>query len=1027
MRNLLAFFINRPVFVSMIFIVLMVVGLVGYSRMGTNLMPSVEIPVVTVSIIYPGAGPEEVENAITNKVEEALAGVSDLDYIDSWSQENVSIIACSFVVGTNVDVALQDVREKVLGIRGQLPDDAEEPVVGKIDLNQMPVLTYAVSSQTRSIREVRDQVDNVIQDKLLRISGVAAVNVSGGQAREIQIAVDPGRLSAYGLNINQLVGQLKDENLNIPSGRIDQARKEYTVRVMGEFRSPAQIGDMAIELGGGGVIQLREVATVNDASEEVRSYSRLNGNPAVQISIVKASGANTVEVARAVRQRIEEMTSGELPQDITFVLVDDMAKFAEEAVGDVVVTILLGSLIATLVVWTFLGSIRSTFIVFTVLPVTIISTFTYMYAAGFTLNVLSMLALSIAVGFLVDDAIVVVENIYRHVQNRQKAKSGALSGAREILAAVIATSLTTLAVFLPIGFMQGIVGQFFREFGLTVAAAVVISTVAAIALTPMMAGNMLRLSDVQEGAGGRLRRAFERNFDTVRDFYGQVIEWALRRPWLTLLLAAGIFAVSLFPVKFLGIEFQPDLDEGKFYMQVEMPTGTQLGITDAVSMKVEERLKGMGDVQDVLATIGSGGGSRLGPSAGGAELANITVILKDKHKPSWQYVEEVRQWAGDYPGARIYAAQDSSSRMDVPLQIQLRGEEIAELTAYAEQIARGMREVPGTVDIDISMKAGKPELKVEIDRLKAAHFGLPVSQISAVLRTALAGTQAGVYREAGNEYDILVRLSEQYRRTREQLEALRIPNGNGELVPLSSVAKIVTGTGPTQVQHRDQGRVVVVRGNIAHGYYSFNVQSQVQRDVVSKVEFAPGYGVAFEGEARFLREAMLNIALALVLGIIFVFATMSAQFESLRTPFVIMFSLPLALTGVIWALLLAGKSLSIISAIGVIMLMGLVTKNAILMLDYAGVLQGRGLPMKEALIEAGKTRFRPIMMTAIALILALIPTALALGQGSELRSPMAVGVIGGYLTSTLLTLIVIPVIYSKIGGKPPQTVHEIED
>ena len=449
MRNLLAFFINRPVFVSMIFIVLMVVGLVGYSRMGTNLMPSVEIPVVTVSIIYPGAGPEEVENAITNKVEEALAGVSDLDYIDSWSQENVSIIACSFVVGTNVDVALQDVREKVLGIRGQLPDDAEEPVVGKIDLNQMPVLTYAVSSQTRSIREVRDQVDNVIQDKLLRISGVAAVNVSGGQAREIQIAVDPGRLSAYGLNINQLVGQLKDENLNIPSGRIDQARKEYTVRVMGEFRSPAQIGDMAIELGGGGVIQLREVATVNDASEEVRSYSRLNGNPAVQISIVKASGANTVEVARAVRQRIEEMTSGELPQDITFVLVDDMAKFAEEAVGDVVVTILLGSLIATLVVWTFLGSIRSTFIVFTVLPVTIISTFTYMYAAGFTLNILSMLALSIAVGFLVDDAIVVVENIYRHVQNRQKAKSGALSGAREILAAVIATSLTTLAVFLP--------------------------------------------------------------------------------------------------------------------------------------------------------------------------------------------------------------------------------------------------------------------------------------------------------------------------------------------------------------------------------------------------------------------------------------------------------------------------------------------------------------------------------------------------------------------------------------------------
>ncbi len=1027
MRSLLAFFINRPVFVSMFFIVLMVVGLVGYSRMGTNLMPSVEIPVVTVSIVYPGAGPEEVENSVTNKVEDALSGVSDLDYINSSSQENVSIVSCNFIVGIDVNVALQNVREKVLGIRGALPDDAQEPVVSKIDFNQMPVLTYAVSSDKRGIREVRDLVDNVIQDKLLQIAGVAAANVSGGQQREIQISVDSGRLTAYGLNINQLVQQLKAENLNIPSGRIDQARKEFTVRVMGEFGSPADIGQMAIQVGEGAVILLSDVAEVRDASQEVRSFSRLNGNPAVQLSIVKASDANTVEVARAVRERIDNMTTGELPKDISFTLVDDTAKFAEEAVHDVIVTILLGALIATLVVWTFLGSFRSTLIVFTVLPVTIISTFAFMYALGFTLNILSMLALSIAVGFLVDDAIVMIENIYRHVQNKQKTKSGALSGSREIIAAVIATSLTTLAVFVPIGFMSGIVGQFFREFGLTVAAAVIISTVAAASLTPMMAGNLLRLSDVQEGGGSRLRKGFDHWFDSIRDGYGKVIELALARPWLTLLLALGLFIVSLLPAKFLGGEFQPQQDEGKFYMLIELPTGAQLATTDAVSIQIEQRLKTFDEVQDVMATVGSGGGSMFGGSSSGAEMASISIILKDKHKPSWQYVQEVRQWATDYPGTHIYAALDSSSREDAPLQVQLHGQELAQLTDYANQLAKGLAAIPGAVDVDTSMKPGKPELRVQIDRMKAAHFGLPVAQISSVVRTALAGTDAGVYREAGNEYNMLVRLRETDRATREQLESLKIPNMQGHMVPLSSVATVTVGTGPTQIRHRDQGRIVVVRGSVAQGFFPLNVQGLFQKEVVDKVSFAPGYGLGFEGEATMIRDALSNIGVALILAVIFVFATLSAQFESLRTPFVIMFSLPLAISGVIWALLLAGKSLNIISAIGVVMLMGLVTKNAILMLDYAGVLQGRGLPVKEALIEAGKTRFRPIMMTAATLIFALIPTALALGKGSELRSPMAVGVIGGYITSTLLTLVVVPVIYSKIGGKPPQTVHEIED
>jgi len=1030
MTTLMAFFLKRPVFVSMIFIVLMVVGIVGYSRMGVNLLPAAEIPVVTVSVVYPGAGPEEVESSITKKIEDAAATVSDLDYMESYSYESLSVVVCKFLVGTDLDVALQDVREKVLAARGELPDEAKEPVVSKFDINQMPIMTYAVGSDKRPIREVRDLVDNVLKDRLLQTSGVAAVNVSGGQRREIRVAVKPERLAAYGLSINQLVGQLKAENLNIPSGRIDQANKEFTVRVMGEFTAPRQIAEMALLTPRGGVVRLRDVAVVKDTIEEVRSFARLDGAPAVQISIVKASDANTVETAHNVKRKVAELEQGILPSDVKLTLSDDSSTFAEDSVHDVVVTLILGAIIAILVVWLFLGSMRSTLIVSAVLPVTIVSTFAFMYAGNFTLNVMSMLGLSIAVGFLIDDAIVMVENIFRHAAELKQIKRGALEGALEITSAVIAISITTLAVFVPIGFMSGIVGEFFKEFGLTVAAAIVISTVASLSLTPMMAAHLLKPQDL-EGKRTRLGRAFDRGLDQAKEAYGRFIEVALRRPWVTIGIIAVIFVVSLYPLKFLGGEFEPTHDEGKFTVLLELPAGTQLALTNKEALRLEKRLMALPDVRHVITTVGSGGSSVVGSSTRGPQWANCKVILKDKHRPTWQYVRQVRQWAADFPGAHIYAALsgtgNSGSREDMPLQIQIHGQDLEQLARYGQQIMEGIRKVPGVTDVDMSMKPGKPELRVFIDRAKCAHFGLTVPEVGAALRTALAGTDAGKYRESGNEYDLRVRVLESQRKTEEQLRNLKLPSHNGSMVPLLSVARLVKATGPTEIRHRDKGRIVVVRANLVHGYHSFNVQQAIQRQVISKIPFSAGYGVRFEGEARYMRDASSNLLLALVLGVIFIYAALAAQFESLRVPFVIMFSLPFVLSGVVWSLLLAGKTLNIVSAIGVIMLMGLVTKNAILMLDYASLRRRQGAEIDTALVEAGKVRFRPIMMTAAALVFALIPTALSLGRGSELRSPMAISVIGGYTTSLLLTLVVIPVIYKLITRHSDISENTLED
>lgn len=1082
--------IRRPVFILMLVSALIVLGLNSRSKMSLELNPRVDFPMIAVITAYPGAGPQEIETQVTKKIEDAVASVSGVKTIRSSSQESLSTISIEFNIGVPSDVAAADVREKVNAIRASLPSDCEDPVAVKFDINSMPIIYYGVVGQ-RPSREIRDIADNIIKPRLSQISGVAAVTVSGGDVREISVGVRKERLEAYNIGIQQVVAAIKANTLNFPVGRIIEGNREYSVRVVGEYRDLQTIADTEIRMPDGRTVKLSDIAYVRDTVEEKRVDSRINRESSVAVVIQKTSEGNTVEIADNVRRQIA-LLEKELPKDIRFVLTQDLSVSVEEAVHDVVVSLILGAFLAVLVVFLFLHNLRGTFIVGIAIPTSVIATFLPMYAFGFTLNTMTLLALSLSVGILVDDSIVVLENIYRHLTRGEQPVEAAVNGRGEIGLAAVTITLVDVVVFVPIAFMGGIVGQFFKAFGITIATATLFSLLMSFTLTPLLAARWYKPGEAVEAEHGFFGM-INRFYHALDRIYRSMLAWALRYRGIvvytgsgllvlifvviaasiagaamakTLIPLAVLFAVGgliiLWPYRFLGLlvtgagvagvflafglgmaagrpllnfRFAPDQDQGVVSINGELPAGASLERTRQVVMGVEDTIATIPDVENIFTTIGSSSAGLLGGSSSGPQYFYLTLKLREKvsllesvnpfkdktgmrTRPATDVADEVRRKLGEIPGVTLKVAAVSGFHGGgAPLEIDILGNDMGRLTRVAKQVRDVMADTPGVIDADISTRIGRPEQRIELDREKAASFGQTVAQVALALRTSLEGDDTTVYREAGNEYKIRVHFAEPYRKDTADVGTIVVgqvvgPDGHPQPVRLADVARITLAEGPTQIDRMDRQKRVAVTANILPGYAPGNLRLEIERKFAERgIDFGT-MTWKWGGENRFQQEEGAYLFSALGLSIVLVYMLMAALFNNLLYPLVIMLSLPQAMIGALLGLMVANHSLSIVSMIGIIMLVGLVTKNAILLVDYTNTLRARGKERTEAILEAGPTRLRPILMTTIAMVFGMLPTALGLGRGAEFRAPLATPVIGGLILSTMLTLLVIPCVYT---------------
>ena len=1024
--------IKRPVVILMLFAALAVLGIKSRSEMPLDLNPKVDIPYVVISTVYPGAGPEEIETLVSKPLEDAIGSINGLKNISSTSQEGVSIVQMEFELGTNLDVAVSDVRGKVDAARRALPDDADSPVIQKLDIGAQPILYMGLSSK-RPARELRELVDDVVKDRLGKLKGVASVNVTGGEQRQIQVDVDKNRLEAYGISINQVSQALAAGNLNMPSGRIKEGGREYAVRAVGEFANVDEIRNLKISVGGGPngsnrVLTIGDIAEVKDSVAEREENTRLQRQDSVGITVQKQSDANTVEVADAVKKELESMKSI-LPSDVKIAISMDQSARVREAIADVNTSLWLGAFLAVLIVFLFLHNLRGTFIVAIAIPASIVAAFIPIRFAGFTMNTMVMLALSLAVGILVDDSIVVLENISRHLTKGEDPAEAAFNGRAEIGLAAITITMVDVVVFVPIAFMGGIVGQFFRQFGITVAAATLFSLLVSFTLTPMLASRWYRKHEDVEAKTGFFKK-FDEFYHMLDTRYREVLAWSLRHRWQVLVLGVVVFVgVMMTAGPKLGFEFFPQSDQGQVGITVEMPTGASLMATDAVVSRVEDIVEKIPEAEHVFTNVGSTHGGVMTTGASGANYGQITVSLREKESVIDRFLRpfmggerkrirrdttiaaELREKVKGIAGGRITVSAVSGMGGGwSPIDIELTGESTDELNTVSQKIKQVVAGTEGVLDPDVSWKVGKPEITATVDRVRAAEMGFSVGQIASALRTSIEGSTDTHYRENGKEYDIRVRLNEFDRYSQTDVGRVVIGAVDGMPIFLQDVAKITPDTGPTKIERKNRQRKVSVTAGLLPGHPLGNVQNVLRE----KLEAVPLGNVQLHwgGQGEMMKESFGYMFSALILAILLVYMLMAALFESLFNPFIIMFSLPMALIGAILALVITGETMSIVAMIGFIMLMGLVTKNAILLVDYTNTLRQKGLDRTKAILEAGPTRLRPILMTTFAMIFGMLPTALKLGRGSETRAPMAIAVIGGLIVSTLLTLVVIPTLYT---------------
>ena len=1036
--------LNRPVTITVFMVAVIVLGFYALSKTQVELQPKVDFPVITILTVYPGASPDEVETLVTKPIEDAVAGVEGLRQITSTSQYGVSQVTLEFYIGTDIGEAYIDVQAKVNAAVGLLPRDAERPIISKLDTQSQPTM-YIGMTGNRPPYELRDLADNLIKDRLSSVPGVAAVTVSGGQKREILVAIDKERLNAYGLSINQVVQALQAANLNLPAGRITEGERDYNVRLLGEFRAIEELRNLRLYLPNprnpmaqGATIRLQDIAQIRDTVEERTVITRLNGKENVTLVVQKASDANALEVSEGIHQAIERIQK-EYP-DLKFEISFDQAESIKESLTDLRMALYLAIILVVLIVYLFLYNVRGTFIVSLAIPTCIFASFIAIYFFGFTINFMTMLALSLAVGVLVDDAIVVIENIYRHLSMGEEPMEAAYNGRTEIGLAAITITFVDVVVFLPIAFMGGVSGQFFRSFGLTVAVTVLFSLLVSFTLTPMLASRFYRRGEALEEPKGFFRW-FDARYRSLERGYRRLLGWALRHRWAVILTGNGLLLLTLVLVigsamrgsPLLPFRFAPSQDQGLIGIVVKLPPDAALSETDAVVKRIEQAALSIPEVKFVSSLVGASAAGFIGAGDTGPRFASIQVTLHPKKalldslmfwvkheeplrtRSDVEIAGELRDKIGVIPGAQVAVNAISGFRgggFGVPVQLAMVGKDTPTLLETAERVKQLISQIPGVKDTDLSWSAGKPELQVVVDRERATRLGVSLAEIALALRTAYEGDTSVKYREAGQEYAIRVRLDEADRQRVSELGNLVVSYVQGAPVYLRDVATIRLDEGPTRIERADRQRRVMVLANLMPGYSLGNIRVQIDNLLREQNVIPPGVRVSWFGEGEVMAREGVYMMQALLLSLILVYLLMVALFENWLYPFIIMFSQPQALVGALLALIVARSELNIVSMIGIIMLVGLVGKNAILLVDFTNTLRSRGLSRDEALQQAGPIRLRPILMTTISLVLAMVPIALAVGRGAEFRAPLGIVIIGGMLVSTLLTLLVIPCMYT---------------
>ncbi|MEI7892054.1 MAG: efflux RND transporter permease subunit [Myxococcales bacterium] len=1008
MQWLAAICVRRPVFATVLILVLTVVGLFSYFELGVDRFPKIDFPFVTVTTVLAGSAPEEVESEITDKIEAAVNTISGIDELRSTSVEGVSQVFVTFLLEKNVDVATQEVRDKVSAILGDLPEGVDPPVVNKLDPDAAPVITLAVSSD-KDVREVTEFADKTLRRQLESIAGVGQVLVVGGRGRKINIWIDPGALKKFGLTGSDVSRSLAAQNLEVPAGRLQQGEQQLTLRLRGRVRNVEELRDVVVAVREGYAVRLGEVAQVEDGMAEPESVGYRGERPAVLLIVRKQSGTNTVEVIHAVKQKLVDVAP-RLPAGYRIDVARDQSEFIENAVGAVKEHLALGALLAAIIVYLFLGNARSTLIAAIAIPSSIISTFALMRTAGFTLNSITLLALTLSVGIVIDDAIVVLENIFRHMEEKSESRWNAAIGAtKEIGLAVLATTLSLIAVFLPVAFMSGIVGRFMNSFGLTMAFAIGVSLLVSFTLTPMLSARWLK----SLGQGEHTSKE-SRFYGPIERGYMKLLGWSMRRRWVVVLV--GIAALAAIPV--LGGKaqknFLPLEDESQFQVQVRAPEGTSLDQTRLTATRMAVEIEALSGVLYTLTTVGDDPQKT-------ANLATIYVKLRpvSERKGSQQDILDLtrRQVTDKYKGLRVSVglvpAFSGGGVTPSAVSYILQGPDLARITEYAAVLLDKLKKTPGVVDPDTSLVLGKPEVRVVLDRKKAADLGVQMADVAMSLRLLVGGYKISDYTENGEHYDIFARSIPSFRADMDGLKKISVPSQKLGSITLDNIVTLSPSTGPSRVDRYNRQKQVTITCNLLQGYSQATVLDMLDVEV-KKMRFPPSYSAVPIGQSKELGRAGKGFLFAFLLSLIFMYLVLAAQFESWLHPITILLSLPLTVPFALLSIIIFNQSINLFSALGILVLFGVVKKNAILQIDHTIKLRAAGLPRDKAILEANRDRLRPILMTTASFVAGMIPLVVSSGAGAGTNRATGFVIIGGQTFALLLTLLATPVAYSLL-------------
>lgn len=1019
--------VNRPIGTAMAFVAILLLGLVSLVRLPLDIMPEMELPTLTVMTVYPGASAEEVEEQVTKPLEELLAGTESLKEITSTSKENVSFIALQFSWGAEITEAANNARDLIELAKRNLPDGANSPVIYKINSSLFPVLVYGVSAQ-ENYQGINKIIEDKVANPIKKVEGVGSVIYIGQPIREIQINIDPNRLQAYQLPIEQIATVLKAENITIPGGNITVGQNDFAVRVPGKFSTLEEIEDIALINFQDRIIRLKDVATITDTFKDKDELARSKNGLGVAMMIQKQSGVNTLEVANGVRAKVEEIRTS-LPPDVEIFEILNTDELIVQSINNLTETIWWALLFVAIIVFIFLRQWRSSLIVFLTIPFALIIAFVVMFLSDFTINIFSLMALVIAIGMVVDNAIVVLENIMQHVEKGSRPKQAAIFGASEMGTAITASTATTLMVFIPMIFVGGVVGILFKQLAILTSVTMVASLISALSLTPMLSSQLIKDKREQKAKKSKFYTWSEKGFRRLEDLYKILLKWVVHHRWATLITALVIFALSLWSGKQLGTDYIPQFDAGDIAIVIETEVGTSAEKTDSVAQQVMEifRREVPELIPSTLSSITGQTEDGTLSSVGFEEGKNISTILghlvlpDERDRSAKEIGDDLRQYLREIPEISSFNITAGSIISEAitgnvkPIEVEISGDDFATLNNWARKLSEEMEKVGGLTDIITTIDEGKQEMQVRVDKQKASSMGLNTAMIAAQVRQSIYGTSAGKFTEQGEDYEINIRYAPEYRNRIEALDNLVLTNLLGQQIPLHMVANIEPGTGPLQIQHKAQQRIVKISCNLQG--ISLGEATEDVEQIISQADFPQDIDVEIAGQVSEQSASFSDLYLILIIGVLLVYMVMAAQFESFKDPFIIMFALPFTFVGIIAAFFVTGLTLSVTTFIGVIMLMGIVVNNGIVLVDYTNLLRARGYELFDAVVEAGRSRMRPVLMTSFTTILGMLPMALSKGMGREMYSPLGVTIIGGLLVSTLVTLLLVPTIYSTFHIK----------